>query len=96
MRATKLPPTPLQRVIGFKVAEEIYDELPLSYQLIIDLRIDGCTFHEIAFALDMPYSTVYESFIKSRIYLAKMKLELENRIAYKEDHPVINDTYIEH
>ena len=84
----RLEPTPLQKVLGFEVAEEIYDMLPLRAQLIIDLKIEGYTTREIAQALDIGQMTVQDTFIKARHSLlrSKMHLILESRVHYRETH----------
>lgn len=93
MRTTKLPPTPLQQVVGFDVAEEIYDNLPLSSQVIIDLRMAGFTLQDIAKCLGLPYTTVYDNLTRSRFHLAKLKLTLEVRQFYKETHRIVAEDY---
>jgi predicted DNA-binding protein YlxM (UPF0122 family) len=93
MRKTNLPPTPLQKILGFDVAEEIYDQLPLICQIVLDLRIDGYTMQEIADMLGMPRITVYDQFVKSRYFLAKLKMTLEVRQFYKETHPIVAESY---
>lgn len=95
MRATKLPQTPLQRVVGFDVAEEIYDDLPFVSQIILDLRMEGYVMQDIADTLGLPYTTVYDTFMRARHYLAnsKLKLILETRQYYKENHPIVLDRY---
>lgn len=91
MRETKLPPTPLQKVVGFNVAEEIYDELPFTTQIIIDLRIEGLVLHDIAAVFEQPYTTIADNFYRARHYMAmqKFKAILENRQHYRENHPIV-------
>lgn len=91
MRQTKLPPTPLQKIVGFPVAEEIYDELPLSAQIVIDLRIEGYSMQQIADVLEMPRITIYDQFVRSRHHMAKLKLTLETRQHYKETHYLVSE-----
>lgn len=89
----RLESTPLQKILGFEIAEEIYDMLPITAQLIIDLKIEGWTEQEIAKALDIAQSTVNDTFKKSRYILLKSKLHtiLEVRQYYKETHPQVMD-----
>lgn len=91
MRASRLPRTPLQQVLGFDVAEEIYDLLPMTSQIIIDLKIMGYTNHDIAECLGLPYTTVYDEFKRAQITLATSKLKqiLDNRLHYRENHPIV-------
>lgn len=95
MRPTKLPLTPLQKVVGFDVAEEIYDSLPFTSQIILDLKMEECTTQEIADVLGLPYTTVYDTFVRARHYLAQSKLRtiLETRLYYKENHPIVAERY---
>lgn len=92
----RLSITPLQRVLGFDVAEEIYDELPFMAQIIIDLKIEGYTDSDIARCLNMPRTTVVDTFRRARnsVAMQKMKLVLETRVHYMETHRSIADTSI--
>lgn len=87
----KLEATPLQKILGFEVAEEIYDLLPINAQLIIDLKIEGWTEQEIAVALSIAQSTVNDTFKKARHTLLKSRMHmiLEMRQHYKETHPIV-------
>lgn len=80
--------TPLQRTVGFDVAEELYDMLPIKAQLILDLKIEGYNDGEIAMALEIPRTTVIYIFRKARYSLlsSKLKLILDTRLYYKETH----------
>lgn len=93
MRELKLKPTPLQQVLGFDVAEEIYDMLPIKAQLILDLRIEGYREMDIARALDMPQATVNDIFMRTRHALlnSKMHMILENRVYYRETHQTVQE-----
>lgn len=87
----RLPPTPLQRIVGFEVAEEIYDNLPLYAQYILDLKIAGYSETQIAATLGVAQSTVNETFKRARYYLLESKLHLilEARIHYREINPIV-------
>jgi DNA-directed RNA polymerase specialized sigma24 family protein len=91
MRETELDRTPLQRIVGFRIAEETYDQLPFTAQIILDLKIEGYTTQEIADVLDMPYTTVYDTFIRARHSLAKSKFKfiLETRAYYRDTHRIV-------
>lgn len=90
---TKLPMTPLQRVVGFDVAEETYDLLPLTAQIILDLKIEGYNDSDIARVLGIPRVTAIDMFRRARSLLAesKMKMVLESRVYYRETHYSVVD-----
>jgi len=95
MRTTKLPKTPLQRLVGFEVAEETYDMLPFTAQIILDLKIEGWNDSDIARALNIPRVTCIDIFRRARYFLAdsNMKKVLESRVYYREAHSsVLDDT----
>ena len=89
-----LPKTPLQKVVGFEVAEELYDMLPLFAQYILDMKIEGYSEPEIALALGIAQSTVSETFKKARYVLLKSKLHLilESRAMYRETTRSVKET----
>lgn len=91
MKEIKLEATPLQKLLGFEVAEEIYDMLPLTAQYIIDLKIENVPEQDIALALGCAQSTVNDTFHKARHALIKSKLylTLEARQYYRETHPIV-------
>lgn len=86
-------PTPLQTILGFDAAEELYDLLDLREQLIIDLKIAGWSQHEIGEALGLSQGWVSILFRRSRFTLANSKLlhTLEIRQHFKESSPIIRD-----
>jgi len=88
MKNDKLEMTPLQKVVGFEVAEETYDQLPFMAQLILDLKIVGWKDSDIARCLNMPRTTVVDTFTRTRYALAnsKLKMILETRVYYRETH----------
>jgi DNA-directed RNA polymerase specialized sigma24 family protein len=90
---TNLQPTPLQRVVGFEVSEEIYDQLPLFAQCILDLKIEGYSEPQIASALGIAQSNVHMIFKQARHQLLKSKLHviLEARQVYRENTPIVMD-----
>jgi len=90
---SSLSMTPLQKLLGFDVAEEMYDQLPLTVQLILDLKIEGYNDSDIARALGMPRVTVIDMFRRSRHTLlrSKLKLILETRVYYRETHTTVLD-----
>lgn len=83
--------TPLQRIVGFEVAEELYDRLELYEQLILDLRIEGWVETDIAKALNISQSWVNILMHRARYKLADSKLRtiLEDRQSYKEQHYLV-------
>ena len=76
-----LPMTPIQRVLGFEAAEELYDTMPMREQLIVDLLMAGWNQTQIAQALDVSQSTISVSHKRIRYHLANSKLRviLESR-----------------
>jgi len=84
--------TPLQRVLGFEVAEEIYDTLDMREQLIIDLKIAGWSQHDIGEALGLSQGWVSILFRRTRYNLANSKLlqSIEIRQHMREHTPSIH------
>ena len=84
------PATPLQTILGFDVAEELYDRLSLREQLIIDLKIAGWSQHEIGECLGLSQGWVSILFRRSRYRLANSKLlhTLEIRQHFRETSPM--------
>lgn len=87
----KTPPTPLERIVGFPVSEELYDMLELYEQIILDLKIMGVTEQNIAEVLGISQSTVNVIFRRVRVKLAdsKLRLILETRQYYRESNPIV-------
>jgi DNA-binding NarL/FixJ family response regulator len=88
--ATQVQPenttTPLQMVLGFECAEEIYDMLEIREQIILDLLIAGMTQEEIGDVLDLSQGWVSVIIHRVRYKLATSKLRtiLEMRIEIRE------------
>jgi len=76
------PMMPLEQAVGFKVAEETYDLLPLKHQLVLDLIIAGWNQSQIARCLGVSQSTISLTHKRIRYTLAnsKLRLMLESRI----------------
>lgn len=91
MKTDRLKLTPLQRIVGIDVAEEIYDNLPIYAQYILDLKIEGYTEHDIAAALGISQSRVSAIFSQAKYYLvdSKLHLILESRVIYRETHRTV-------
>lgn len=85
--------TPLQRVLGFEAAEETYDLLDFREQLILDLRIEGWSQHEIGEALGLSQGWVSIIFRRIRFKLADSNLRrtLELRQHYKETNVQVRE-----
>ena len=92
-KEVKLANTPLQRILGFEVAEEIYDLLPLHAQVILDLKIEGYHEQDIGEAMGISQQYVSKIFRQSRAALLKSKLHLilEARQHYRETNPIVMD-----
>jgi len=79
--------TPLEKAVGFNVAEETYDLLTFREQLIVDLLCAGYTHAEIGSVFDVSQPSVSSSVRRLRFKLAdgKLQLILEARQALKEN-----------
>ena len=84
-------PTPLEMVIGFAVAEELYDLLTMSEQLIVDLKIAGYSQQDIAELLGISQTSISIMFRRIRTKLAQSKLMqiIEIRQHYREITPTV-------
>jgi predicted XRE-type DNA-binding protein len=78
--------TPLEKVIGFKAAEETYDLLNLREQLILDLLIVGWNQPEIAEVFNVTQPSINSTVRRIRVKLAnsKLKIILDARALFKE------------
>ena len=79
--------TPLEKAVGFNVAEETYDLLTFREQLIVDLLCAGYTHAEIGQVFDVSQPSISSSVRRLRFKLAdgKLQLILEARLALKEN-----------
>ena len=79
--------TPLEKVVGFQVAEETYDLLTFREQLIVDLLCAGYTHAEIGNVFDVSQPSISSSVRRLRFKLAdgKLQLILEARQAFKNN-----------
>lgn len=75
------PPTPLEMVMGFKVAEETYDKLHPRDQIIVDLLCMGFTQEEIGklFGISQPYVCAIVRRIRSALAQSSLKMILDFR-----------------
>lgn len=94
VRNEQSSPTPLEKILGCKASEEMYDLLSFREQLIIDLRIAGWSQEEIGNALGLSQGWVSIIFKRIRFKLAdsNLKRTLEIRQFYKETHPIVLET----
>ena len=78
--------TPLERVVGFNVAEETYDLLSFREQLILDMLCAGFTHAQIGDVFDVSQPSISSSVRRLRFKLAdgKLQMVLEARQLYKE------------
>lgn len=78
--------TPLEKAVGFSVAEETYDLLTFREQLIVDLLCAGYTHAEIGSVFDVSQPSISSSVRRLRFKLADGKLQmiLEARQMLKE------------
>jgi DNA-binding NarL/FixJ family response regulator len=78
-------PSPLAILVGFEVANELYDLLSLREQIVLDLLIENCSQSEIARVLGLGKTSISVTVQSIRIKLAKSKLHdlLETRATYR-------------
>ena len=78
--------TPLEKVVGFNVAEETYDLLNFREQLILDLLCAGFTHAEIGDIFDVSQPSISSSVRRLRFKLAdgKLQMVLQARELYRE------------
>lgn len=78
--------TPLEKVVGFNVAEETYDLLSFREQLILDLLCAGFTHAEIGNIFDVSQPSISSSVRRLRFKMAdsKLKMVLDARVLYRE------------
>lgn len=78
--------TPLEKVVGFNVAEETYDLLSFREQLILDMLCAGFTHAEIGNVFDVSQPSISSSVRRLRFKLAdsKLKMVLDARMVYRE------------
>lgn len=79
--------TPLEKAVGFQVAEETYDLLTFREQLIVDLLCAGYTHAQIGEVFDVSQPSISSSVRRLRFKLAdgKLQLVLEARHAFKNN-----------
>lgn len=78
--------TPLEKAVGFNVAEETYDLLSFREQLILDLLCAGFTHAEIGNVFDVSQPSISSSVRRLRFKLAdgKLQMVLQARQLYRE------------
>lgn len=79
--------TPLERILGSDVAEEAYDRLTMTEQIIVDLVVEGWHQKDIADVLSISQPTVSVSIRRISYKLADSKLKkmLEVRQQYRDN-----------
>lgn len=77
--------SPLERMVGFRFSEDIYDHLQLTDQIIIDLLLEGWMQYEIADLFCVNKSWISRRLHAIRAYLAdtEMRRHLELRAEMK-------------
>ena len=78
--------TPLELVVGFKVAEETYDRLNFREQLIVDLLCAGWNQAQIGVLFEVSQPSISSSVRRIRAKLAdgKLRFILEARQEFRE------------
>lgn len=74
VRGKFIPMTPMERLIGFRFSEDIYDHLQLTDQLIIDLMLEGWQQNDIAELFCVNKSWITKRLQRIRVYLASTEL----------------------
>ena len=74
VRDKKIPMSPLERVVGFRFSEDIYNQLPLIDQLILDLMIEGWQQNDIADLFCVHKSWITVRLHRMRPFLAQTEL----------------------
>lgn len=77
--------SPLEKVVGFDIAESTYDLLTFREQLVIDLLICGFSQSDIAKIFEVSQPSISSSVRRIRMKLAdgKLHLILEARMDFK-------------
>lgn len=77
--------TPLEQVVGFKVAEETYDLLNFREQLIVDLLCAGLNQAQIGqiFEVSQPSISASVRRIRVKLALSRFKVILDAREYYR-------------
>lgn len=75
VRDKSIPMTPMQKLIGFRFSEDIYDHLQLIDQLIIDLMMEGWQQNDIADLFCVHKSWITIRLHRIRHYLANTELK---------------------
>lgn len=71
IRDKRIPMSPLERIMGFRFSEDLYDQLDITDQIILDMMIEGWQQKDIADLL-----CVHKSWITIRLH--RMRAELAN------------------
>lgn len=69
-----IPMTPLERLIGFQFAEDIYDHLDLPDQIMLDLILEGWQQNDIAELFNVNKSWITKRLQRIRPYIAGTEL----------------------
>lgn len=67
--------TPLERVIGFRFSEDIYDHLDITDQVMLDLMVEGWEQKDIAELYCVHKSWITKRLQRIRPYLADTELK---------------------
>jgi hypothetical protein len=74
IRDKQIPMSPLERTVGFRFSEDIYDHLELVDQILLDLMIEGWEQQDIARLFCVHKSWISIRLRRIRAYLATTEL----------------------
>jgi len=75
VRGKRIPMSPLEKIVGFRFGEDIYDHLELTDQVILDLIIEGWQQNDIAELFCVHKSWITKRLQRIRPYLASTELD---------------------
>lgn len=75
VRGKQIPMTPLERLIGFRFSEDIYDHLDITDQVMLDLMLEGWQQNDIAELFCVNKSWITKRLQRIRPYLASTELK---------------------
>lgn len=77
--------SPLERIVGFDIAEETYDALTFREQIVIDLLVSQFTQGQIASVFGVSQPSISSTIRRIRVKLAtgKLHMVLEMREEYR-------------
>lgn len=92
-RVYQITVTPLERTVGFYVAEKTYDRLTFIEQIVVDLKIEGFDNQDIGGLLGIKPAAIKRILDLIRVKLAKSELtyQIELKQYYREQSQTVLD-----